>query len=65
MQMTSMRTNDGETDSMQTALLDSRRCNSSGNLYLFSLAAVASVGGFLFVRLQSKRMFTGPHPHPS
>jgi MFS family permease len=31
-----------------TALLPSRRCGSSGNLYLYSLAAVASVGGFLF-----------------
>ena len=31
-----------------TALLPERRCASRGNLYLFSLAAVASIGGLLF-----------------
>ena len=47
MQMTDSTTADAGSG-METALLASRRCNPSGSTYLYSLAAVASVGGFLF-----------------
>lgn len=39
---------DAESDSMNTALLAGRRCKPTGSMYLYFLAAVASVGGFLF-----------------
>jgi hypothetical protein len=52
MQMSSLRgptrRSAEQQDDMGTALLANNRCQPSGSVYLYSLAAIASVGGFLF-----------------